>query len=321
MHFEVTPTGDGGHFRTIERWLKDQSKAEHLKVGLTDNLSWDEDVPVLHRIRPVKEDLRLTKATPPEGELRSQLATESPEDEADRKRLQGVWVGAGKFKWFRYAVDGSATTVHWSEQGGRSPSTGQPFRLARFRGTWTLNNKILQGMTSIEWKGDRTFIAQHKSYDESGLWTGAIPYEKADEEDIPVEVREFLFAEPSEKNRRLLAGAWISDSDGSSYITFHEDGRWQSEISGLKNAGYWEATEKYIIRSNYQIYRILRLDEKHFRLRGRSVRRKEYDEPCQTFISKEISKPSRRMKFPILQHRSPQRTSDNGGPRTSTLRC
>ncbi len=261
-----------GDVRTLESWQNDPANPEQWQAGLSKVERPNEDTLVMRREGVIKE-LRLTKATPPSVEILDQLATESQEDKADRKRLEGIWVvkggdftagsGVGGYDtWVRFAPDGTYTKVHWAENGHRPLRHGVLFRLARVRGQWTMQNRLLTALgASIQWEEDQTFIAQRKSYDDSGLWDGVIRYEKRDRE-IPEEVRELLFAEPNEKNRRHLLGTWNRNAEGTSWITFNEDGRWRSQASGNHNGGHWEVTDKHVNLIGSRLEKILRLDDK-----------------------------------------------------------
>ncbi len=270
-HIEVKPSEKDTYFRTVETWGVSSEDPREIIVGLDAHLTWDATVPILHRLRPCREDLRLTKADPANEELQRQLATESPDDPADRQRIQGVWVardgeygvrGSGYETWVRFAPNGSFTKVHWNEKGYRAVSAYPPsFRLARFHGTWNLKNKLLDPLgASIRWWDDGSFIAQLKSYDESGIWGGRVHYQNPGNV-IPKELGELLFADANEENRQLLLGTWRSPGDGGHTITFHNDGTWQSDDDGRTNGGQWEATATHVILNGFRIHRILRLED------------------------------------------------------------
>ena len=258
-----------GDVRTFESWRKDPTNPAQWIAGQSKVHLQDDDSLVVHREGPIKE-LNLKRAEPTTLEIRSQLASESANDEVNRKRLEGIWVARHgeqntfNFEtWVRFAPDGSFTKVHWSEEGYRSTTRVHipAFRLARFHGRWNLNNRLLDVLgASIHWLSDQSFIAQLKSYDDSGLWKGAISYEKPGDQ-IPDAVRELLLAESNEKNFKLLLGAWRSESDGGSQLTFSDNGRWQTFDGGQRRFGRWETTNKYLIFDNYRIHRILRLDD------------------------------------------------------------
>ena len=270
--------------RTFESWARDSEKARQWKAGLSKVHLQDRDTLVIRREGVVKE-LNLTQATPPTEEIRNRLAIDSPNDEADRKRLQGIWVVKGgdiiagglRFgkcdTWIRFAPDGSFTKVHWSEEGCRSAYAR--FRLARFRGGWIMKNRLLTALgASIQWRNDRSFVAQLKSYDDSGLWKGAILYEKPSGS-IPDEVQELLFAEPNEKNRQHLIGTWNRNAEGTSWITFEEDGSWSSQAGGNRNGGYWEVTGEHLVLHGFRIQKILRLNGKIYEYEEVPVDKKE----------------------------------------------